>query len=325
MGTRDYYEILGVTRSATADEIKRAYRALAKKYHPDRNADPSADQKFKEVQQAYGVLKDPKKRADYDQFGEAGVGQWGTGPQGERVYQWGGGSVNMDDLEDLFAAFGGGSGGQSGRRASVFDQFFGGGRAAGQRAPQRGRDTEHPVSLTFHQAIHGTRLSLTLRSGRNGHKEEAIDVKVPPGVEHGQRIRLQGKGEPGTNGGPRGDLYLVCSVGKHAYLRRDGADLHMDVPVTFSEAALGGKIDVPTIDGWASLTLPPGTPSGAKLRLKGRGVVRRGGARGDLIVVIRIVPPKPLTDEQRGLLERLKACGEANPRAACPWPEGAAR
>ena len=315
---RDHYEVLGISRSASTDEIKRAYRSLAKKYHPDRNpGDPSAEVKFKEVQHAYSVLSDSKKREQYDQFGDVAVGEWQTRPTGERVYQWGGGSsVRGEDLEDLFSAFGDRIGDEG-----VFEQIFGnfGRRGARTATPRPPADEEHPVSLTFDQAVHGTTMTLDLSHGRRGR--ERIDVKIPAGVEDGQKIRVRGR-VPGQNGGPAGDLILRCSVAPHAYFRREGADIYLDVPVSVSEAALGAKIDVPTIDGQATITLPPGTAGGSKLRLKGRGVIsRRAGTAecGDQFVVIQIVPPKSLSDEQRRVFENLRETERENPRSRCAW------
>lgn len=315
---RDLYEVLGVPRSATQEEIKRAYRKLAKEYHPDHNPDdPSAVESFKEVQQAYVVLKDAGKRKDYDRFGEAGVGQWSTDGGGERVYQWGGSSINVEDLEDLFGAFGGG---ERGPRASIFDQFFGGGRAvAPTRAPRRGADEERTVALTFEQAARGA--TVTVRLGSKGNKRtETLEVKIPPGVEEGQRIRIKGRGHGGSFGGESGDFHLVCSIQAHPYLWREGSDIYLDLPVSVTEAALGAKIDVPTLDGSVTVSIPPGTATGSKLRLKGRGV-RQGGAsgEGDQYVVIQIVTPKHLSKEQRALLEKLHEADSSDPRADCVW------
>lgn len=325
MNRRDYYDILGVKRSATDDEVKRAYRKLAKKYHPDRNPDDaSAEEQYKTVMQAYGVLSDKGKRAQYDQFGEAGVGQWQTGQGGQRVYEWGSHSnISGDDLEDLFSAFGGGIGAGVGR-ASVFDQFFGGfrgGTGVAARAPSRGADEERSISLTFDQVVKGAVVTVQLRSPRDG-RLETLEVKIPPGVEDGQKIRLSGKGHLGNGGGPAGDLLMVCSVKPHSYFRRNGADLSIDLPVTIAEAALGAKIEVPGIEGHATVTLPPGTSSGAKLRLKGRGLARRKGVesgRGDLYVVVRIEAPRELTPRQRELFEQLRAQDPSDPRADCGW------
>lgn len=315
--THDYYEVLGVLRSASADEIKRAYRSLAKKYHPDRNPDDaSAEARFKEVQQAYATLSDSEKRKEYDEFGAAGVGQWRTDPRGQKVYQWGPEStINAEDLEELLSAFGGGE------RASIFDQLFGGGRrraGAAARQPQRGADEERPLTLTFDQAVHGTRVTLNLHTDRNG--TETLEVRIPPGVEEGQKIRIKEKGQPGASGGQPGDLLLVCHVQPHPYFTREGADIYLDVPVTLSEAALGAKVEVPSLDGRTTVTLPPGTPSGSKLRLKGRGVPMPGGTRrGDQYIIIKIVPPRTLTAEQRALLEKLGEHDHANPRHEIGW------
>ena len=317
--SRDYYRILGLSRSASPDEVKRAYRKLAKQYHPDRHhGDPQAEAKFKEVQQAYRILSDPQKRSEYDQFGEAGVGQWSRTPRGQRVYQWGGGStIDFDDLEDLMSAFGGK------RRASVFEEFFGRQRPQSpRRAPERGADEQRPISLSFDQAVHGC--TVTVRLHRHSHGEsETLEVKIPPGVEAGQKIRLAGKGHTGANGGPPGDMILVVSIQPHRFFTRRGADVFVDVPVSVAEAVLGAVIDVPSLDGPATVTLPPGTPSGAKLRLKGRGIRKRGGTeRGDQYVVVVITPPKTLTEEQHAQFEQLRNLDKSNPRAQCPWGEG---
>ncbi|UCE58370.1 MAG: DnaJ domain-containing protein [Phycisphaerales bacterium] len=313
----DYYSTLGVSRSASQDEIKRAYRRLAKEYHPDRNPDnPDAEEKFKEVQQAYQTLSDPEKRAQYDQFGEAGVGTWRTNPRGQKVYQWGGhSSVNMEDLEDLMSAFGGG------QRASIFDEMFGAGRQrrAPRAAPQRGVDAEHRITLKFEQAIHGCTVAIQL-ADRQGGKTERLDVKIPPGVEEGQKIRVRGRGQPGTNGAPPGDLLLVCSIDPHQYFTRRGADIYLKAPVSVFEAVLGAKIEVPSLDGPATVTVPAGTPSGTKLRLKGRGVTTGDrSTRGDQYVTIEIVPPKDISSDTRRDFERLRDCDKSNPRSSCGW------
>lgn len=319
---RDLYEILGVKRSASQEEIKRAYRKLAKQHHPDRNPnDPSAEDRFKEVQKAYQILSNKEKRADYDRFGEAGVGQWSTGHHGQKVYQWGGDStINMEDLEDLMSAFGGGQG----PRPSVFEQFFGGrsGRRETAARPQHGADEEHPISLSFEQAYHGAVVTVQL-SSRSGGRDETLDVKIPPGVEDGQRIRLPGRGHPGRYGGTSGNFYLKCSVKPHPYFTRRGADILVEVPITVCEAVLGAKIDVPTMEGLVSMTVPAGSGSGTKLRLKGRGFPgRRGANRGDQHVVLKVVPSGKLTEEQRRLYEKLRDLEDSDPRASCKWNVG---
>jgi len=315
-GKRDYYEVLGVSRSASIDEIKRAYRRLAKKHHPDRNPDDaSAERKFKEVQQAYDVLKDPEKRRQYDQFGEVGVGKWANTPHGERVYQWGGSSVGVDDLEELLSSFGGG------QRPGIFDEIFGGafgggGRRGTRPAPSRALDQEQEVQLSFDQAVHGATLTLSITTGS---RVQTVDVKIPPGVEDGQKLRLRGR-VPAPPGGQAGDLILICRVKPHAYFTRRGADLYVDVPVSVTEAVLGAKIEVPSLDGTTLMTLPPGTAAGAKLRLKGRGLAgTEREERGDLYAVIKVVLPKSVSDRERELYEKLASLGTVDPRASCPW------
>lgn len=321
--SRDYYEVLGVARSASADEIKRAYRALAKKHHPDRNPnDPDAERRFKEVQTAYETLSDPERRQKYDQFGAAGAGQWASGPGGQKVYQWGTeSSINAEDLEDLFSAFGNRGSGQQG---GIFEQLFGGGRRRGgggtaQVETTRGRDEEHHIEIPFEQAVHGTTVALRIEGSRNG-RGETLEVKIPPGVEDGQKIRLRGRGQPGSGRGGAGDLYLVVSIMAHPYFRREGSDIYLDVPVTVSEAALGAKVEVPSLEGRTTVTLPPGTSSGAKLRLRGHGIRKQGGDdRGDQYVTVRIMVPKKMTAAQRELFEKLREIEGPDPRATLGW------
>jgi len=313
---RDYYEHLGVKKGASQDEIKRAYRMLAKEHHPDRNpGSAKAEKEFKQVQEAYNTLKDEKKRSQYDQFGAAGVGQWETKSNGQRVYQWGGGaSVPADDLEDLFSAFGGG--GRSGP-ASIFDQFFGGGgRRSVRSQPDRPRNEERDVSISFDQSVHGATISMRLTHGGGGG--ETLEVKIPPGVCDGQKIRVRGR-IPGAGGGPPGDLILCCKVRPHPYFRRQGADLYLDVPISVCEAVLGTKVDIPSLDGTTTVTIPPGTSGGGKLRLGGRGIANGKDGRGDMYVVVQIVSPGELTDEQRALFEKIRATDQTDPRAKCPW------
>ncbi len=318
---RDHYEVLGVKKRASIDEIKRAYRTLSKKYHPDRNPNnPSAEAMFKEVQNAYSVLNDPKKRAQYDDYGDVGVGEWQTRPTGEKVYQWGGGSsVRSEDLEDLFSAFGSRGGGNrsGGIGEGIFEQIFGGGQRGARNAARRPPPEQvHNVELSFDQAVHGTKLSLRIERGDG---EESIEVKIPPGVETGQKIRVRGQ-VSSANGGPSGDIILFLHVAPHPYFRREGADIYLDVPVSVTEAVLGAKIEVPTLEGRGTVTLPPGTPSGGKLRLRGQGVIKRGTSeRGDQYVVVQIVPPKSLTDEEKALYEKLRDIGGHDPRKKASW------
>ncbi len=317
---RDFYEVLGVSRTAGPEEIKRAYRRLAKQYHPDRNpGNAKAEAQFKEVQNAYDTLGDAQKREKYDRFGDVGVGQWHTSPRGQRVYQWGGGSaVSGDDLQDLFSVFGGGN-----ERATIFDQFFGKSGGGAKRSRGRGRapDEEHEITLTFEQAVHGAAISLQLSGGHNGSAQQ-LEVKIPPGVTDGQKLRLKGR-VPGTGGEAAGDLWLRCRVLPHPYFTRDGADVAVEVPVSVTEAVLGAKVEVPTLEGRVIVTLPPGTPSGAKLRLRGRGLKRmRRQERGDQYVMVRVVPAATLSSEQQRLFEQLHGLDTSDVRGACPWNQG---
>jgi DnaJ-class molecular chaperone len=334
MAQRDYYEVLGVSRNASEQDIKRAYRKLAKQYHPDRNpGDPKATEKFKEVQQAYEVLSDKTKRAQYDQFGFVGAGagpggaggSWRPGPGGAHVYTWSSdGDIPIEDIEDLFGAFRAGGERDIGGGGGIFDQIFGR-RRPGQRAratridPENEvQDLEHHLQLTFDQAVHGATLELDInRNGAMGSSEK-LKVRIPPGIREGQRIRLRGKGRPAPDGSAAGDLYIVCHVQPHPYFARQDNDLYLDVPLTIAEATLGAKVEIPTMDGPTRITVPPGTASGTKLRLRGKGVVDpKTGVRGDLYAVVRIVPPRRLTPEQRDLIERFQRAGggEENPRA----------
>ena len=317
MPDRDYYDILGVARDATDDQIKRAYRKLAKQYHPDQNrGNKAAEAKFKEVQEAYEVLSDADKRARYNQFGRAGVDPrfhpgGGPGPAGP-----GGAHVDFDfgDLGDIFDFSNvRGGGGKSRGGNSIFEQFF---RQRGEpdAAGPSSRDIEHEARLSFDQAVRGATLDLEIDTGRG--KRERASVRIPPGIRDGQRIRLAGKGAPAHGRRPAGDLFILCRVGDHPWFRRVEDDIYLDVPVTFAEAALGAKIDLPTLDGVRTVTIPPGTASGAKLRLSGLGVTRKDGTRGDHYAVIKIVPPTNLDHEAKGLLQRLAEIAPQTPRAA---------
>jgi DnaJ-class molecular chaperone len=338
MAKRDFYDVLGVSKSASADEIKQAYRKLARKYHPDMNRNnKQAEEKFKEAQEAYDVLSEPQKRRNYDQFGHAGVGAGagaaggaggdpfeafrrgtqrpGGGGGGTYTWQTGPGVTVEDfDLND----FGNGNVG------SIFEQLFGarGGAAAGRgaprgrqrAAPQRGGDVEYPTSLTFEQAARGTNLSLQInREGRL----ETIDVKIPAGVKDGSRVRIKGRGEQAPGAEP-GDLFIITTVRPHPYFRREGLDVVMDLPVSVYEALLGTKVTVHTLDGPVTLTVPPGTSSGAKLRIKGRGIFR-GDEKGDQLVLVRIIVPKNLDDADRKLIEKLQQKHPIDARADVNW------
>ncbi len=321
----NYYEILEVPKSASQDEVRKAYRKLSKKYHPDRNRDnASAEQKFKQVQEAWDVLGDEKKRKQYDQFGrvfpegqEPGAGQsWSSaGPGGARTWSWssvgggGAGSGGMDiDLESLFGGLGG-TGGFGSRGG-----FGGGGFGAQTQArPRRGQDARTEVTVPFHVSAEGGKYDVSL--SRDG-KRESLTITIPPGLDPGSTIRLRGQGHPSANGAESGDLLVTVNVAPHPYFKREGDSLLVDVPVTPAEAALGAKVEVPTLsDGHMTMTLPPGTSSGAKLRLRGKGLRQKNGERGDLLAVVKIVVPKNLSDHERELYQQLSEVSSQNPRS----------
>lgn len=335
MAKRDYYEVLGVSKGASADEIKRAHRKLARQYHPDMNkSNASATEKFKEVQEAYDVLSDAEKRKRYDQFGHAGLeggvgagagAQGGPDPfeafrrgagRGNGRRQWRPGpNVTVEDFDP--SEFAGGNFGE------IFEQLFGArGAAAGRggrvRAeppgPQRGADVEHGVALTFEQAAHGT--TLPLQISHDG-KVETIEVKIPGGMKDGSRVRIRGRGRQSA-GAEAGDLYIVTRVEPHPYFRRDGLDILLDLPISVYEALLGTKVEVPTLEGPVTLTIPPGTGSGAKLRIKGRGI-ERGEEKGDQLVVTKVVVPKSIEPEGRELVKRLQEKFPVDARAEVRW------
>ncbi len=321
MAKRDYYDVLGVRRGATNEQIKSAYRKLARKYHPDVNKAADASQRFHEATEAYEVLSDPEKRKMYDQFGHAGPG---AGPGAGRGRAWspaGDGGVPFD-FEEMFGGAGGG--GHGFLRMSldeILSALRGGGRRSRRKAPPaRGRDLEHHVTLEFLEAVHGTttRLRLQRQDERGRTHSQTIDVKIPPGVRDGARVRLRGKGAEGAGGA--GDLYIVCHVRPHPYFRREGSDIYIDVPVSITEAALGAKVDVPTIDGMTTVTVPPGTGGSRRLRLKGKGLRSAAGdGRGDQYVVVKVVPPPKLSEDGAKLLRQFDAVEKFDPREGVPW------
>lgn len=307
MAANDYYAALGVDKKASADEIRKAYKKVARENHPDvKPDDEAASKRFKEATEAYNVLKDPEKREQYDRFGAAGVGGGGVPPG------WGAGGGQQVDLRDLFAQTGFsfddlfGGGGPFGGGGGQFDQ-----RRSRPRA-QRGSDVEVEIDVPFQTAALGGTREVTLQ---RGGKRERLDVKIPPGVDTGSIVRLAGQGEPGQAGGPAGDLRLRIKVAGHPWFRREGRNLLVDVPITPAEATLGAKVDVPTLDeGNVVLTIPPGTSSGAKLRLRGKGLADpKGGAAGDEFVVVKIVVPKDPGEETQKLYEQLRE-NETSPR-----------
>ncbi len=318
---KDFYQVLGVSKSSSEEELKKAYRQLAKRYHPDVNkGDKKAEEKFKEISEAYEVLSNKEKRKQYDTFGSGGgpgfdpSSQWGSG---SRAYQWssqaGEGGFSADDLSDLLRRSGGGrtSAGPE-DVGDIFGDIFGfsgAGRARGRgraesQASARGKDVYYSMEIDFLEAVKGTQSKI---STPRGAKVEKINVKIPAGVNNGSKIRLAGKGESGTSGGKPGDLYIEIKVKPHPIFWREGNDLFEEVPLSVSEAALGTTVRVSTVEGYADLKIPPGTPSGQKFRLKEKGVSNlETHVSGDLYVITKIVPPKTLDQRSRQLLEEFE-------------------
>ncbi len=351
MSKRDYYEVLGVTRSASDAEIKSAYRKLAMNHHPDRNpGDKPAEEKFKEAAEAYAVLADTQKRSLYDRFGHAGVGSAAGAGAGFDPTVFSGFEDILGGLGDIFG----------------FGDLFGGGRRHG--GPQRGADLRYDLEITFEESAHGAETSIQIprqencetchgsgsapgssastcpgchgqgqvrsqqgfftvartcpqcrgagkiitkpcqacRGAGRVSRERKITVKIPPGIAHGQQLRLQGEGEAGSAGGPAGHLYVVVHVHEHEFFRRDGLNLFCEIPVNFTTVALGGEIQVPTLDGPETVKVAEGTQTGTTLRLRGKGMPDVGGrGRGDLFATVQVRTPKKLTREQRQLIEQL--------------------
>ncbi|SFE28737.1 molecular chaperone DnaJ [Alteribacillus iranensis] len=347
MSKRDYYETLGVDKDSSTDEIKKAYRKLARKYHPDVNKADDAEEKFKEVKEAYDVLSDPQKKSNYDRFGHADPNQ----------------------------GFGGaGAGADFGGFSDIFDMFFGGGGRRDPNAPRQGADLQYTMTLSFKEAAFGKETEIEIpreencdtcsgsgakpgtspetctTCGGSGQlnieqntpfgrvvnrrvcdrcqgsgqiikdkcrtcggdgkiqKNKKISIRVPEGVDHGQRIRVAGQGEPGVNGGPNGDLYVVFSVRPHEFFERDGDDVFCEMPITFVQAALGDEIEVPTLRGKVKLKVPAGTQTGTSFRLRGKGIANvHGRGQGDQHIVVRIITPKKLDERQKELLREFAA------------------
>ncbi len=310
---RDLYEILGVPRAATTEEIKKAYRRLAKRYHPDVNpGDEAAEEKFKEVTAAFEVLSDPKRRKLYDEFGADALRTGFDERKAEEYRRWkrhgapsGGMPFDFGDFSKVnvgdFGAFDFGT---------IFGDIFGGGARAGRRAPfpSAGVDAVAKVEISLREAVLGTERDLRVE-GRT------LRVKVPPGAGDGARIRLAGQGGAGTHGGPAGDVFLEVSVREHPHVRRDGKDLTLDLPVTVPEAVRGAEVRLPTFEGPVSLRIPKGAQSGVRLRLKGKGLPDvKGGPRGDLYAVVQIVLP-PESDRLGKAVEALEELYADDPRA----------
>lgn len=303
MSQRDFYEVLGVSRSASADEIKKAYRKLAKQYHPDANPDDaSAQKKFAEITEAYDVLSDDEKRKKYDQFGHNWSKVGGAG--GHNPFEgFGGAGTAGFDLNDILGGMFGGGGGSP----------FGGGGGRRHARPQKGQNVEAEIRVPFQVGVEGGEHELSLQKAG---KVERITLKIPSGIEDGGKIRLAGQGHPGHAGGTAGDVIVTVRISGHPWFRRDGKNLMVDVPISPSEAALGAKVEVPTLtEGTVMMTVPAGTSSGAKLRLRGKGVRdRKTGERGDQLAVIKIVSPKDLSPEAQELFRQIQQIAPQNPR-----------
>lgn len=317
MEYKDYYQVLGVSKNASADEIKKAYRKLARKYHPDVNpGDGAAEERFKELNEAYEVLSDPDKRQKYDQFGaqwrqyqRAGGrpedfdwSRWAGWPGGQGTYSR---TVSPEEFEQIF----GGAGGFS----DFFETLFGSGRSRTggftdfggrqyQPRPRRGQDVEHTIQVTLDEAFHGTTRSLQWEGGRT------IEARIPRGVETGSRIRLSGQGQAGPAGGPPGDLYLRVEVLPHSTFQREGNNLRVTVPVDLYTAILGGSVEVPTLERTVKLTIPAETANGKVFRLRGLGMpqLRNPDQRGDLYATVDVQLPQNLSDREKELFQELR-------------------
>ncbi|GAA1320732.1 DnaJ C-terminal domain-containing protein [Leucobacter albus] len=300
---KDFYRTLGISKDVDDAELKKVYRKLARKYHPDSNPnDAAAEAKFKEISEAYSVLSDREQRSEYDQIRAMGAGgaRFTSGGQGGQGF------------EDVFGGmFGGGHGGrntqytfQQGGYDDIFNMFGGG----AQRGPQKGRDVNATTTIDFETAVSGDTVTLQTSNGN-------VKVKIPAGVSNGQKIRIRGKGEPGQAGTPAGDLMLTVTVRKHPVFERDGLNLKLKLPVTFTEAALGATVEVPTLGGdTVRLKVQPGTPSGRVLRVKGRGVKTSKGT-GDLLAEVQVAVPSHLSDAAREALEAFQQVEpQENPR-----------
>jgi curved DNA-binding protein len=301
MNYKDYYAALGVPRDADLDAIKKAYRKLAREHHPDMSKAPGAEARFKEVAEAYATLKDPEKRAAYDELGRHPAGEpFSPPPQWGRDHATAGAAFDEMDLEDLLAAMG------RGRRDPRQGPL-----------PRDGRDLETTIRISLEDAHRGRTVHLSLD---DGGQERTLEVSVPPGVRDGQKLRLRGQGGKGRNGGADGDIYLHITLAPHRIFRTHHQDLYFDRVLTPWDAALGTETEVPTLDGPVMLTVPPGTRSGRKLRLRGRGLANGRSAAGDLYAVVLIDVPATLTERERELFEALAKASSFHPRTA---PSGA--
>jgi curved DNA-binding protein len=326
--SKDYYQILGLSRSASQADIQKSYREKARRHHPDMNPDDkSAKETFQDIQHAYDVLSDQKKRELYDRYGSSfesmgaggpgggGPGGAGGGWEGFQAGPGGAGGEGFDFSQFFNERYGAGdaSAGGGGGFSDFFSGFSQAGpsgrrRAGGRRRPRNGADLEHTITIPFATAVLGGQVEITVQRGDG--KTETLTVNIPAGVEDGKKIRLRGQGEPGTSGGHSGDILLKLNVAAHPVFTRKGKNLHLSVPVRLDEAVLGAKIDIPTPSGTVTLTIPRATSGGSKLKVKGQGVAPKSKSPGDLIVTIQIVLDKQWDDES---LEMIKKIAEAHP------------
>lgn len=311
MADRDFYKILGVSREASPQEIKKAYRQLAKDLHPDHNPDDKvAEDRFKDVTAAYAVVSDAEKRKLYDQFGEMGLRE-GFDPEAYQTATQGAGGF---DFGDMFGGAGRGGGGRASNFEFNLEDLFGGGgpgRGSYVRAPRRGAEIRSEVTIDFRDAVLGCTRELSLRSAEG---ERTLKVRIPAGVRNDGKIRLRGQGGLGSDGGPAGDLLLKVKVTKHPYFSMRGKQLHVRVPVTPLEAYAGAKVTVPTPEGSVQLAIPSGSQNGAKLRLRGKGIQRKDKPAGDLIAHLEILMPEGHSDEVEEALRAVQDAFEGDPR-----------
>lgn len=302
MSKQDFYSVLGVARSATADELKKAYRRLAMQFHPDKNqGNKAAEEKFKVISEAYEVLSDEQKRAAYDKFGHSGTQGFGGGQDGPfggngGFGRRGPGSSGGDPFQDIFG--------------EVFGDIFGGNRNGGfssKQRPSKGADLRYTLNLSFEEAAIGCEKTIHFIRVRNNIEENAkLIVTVPAGVKLGQRLKLRGEGDSGVSGGNSGDLFVVINIQEHSFFKREGNDCLIELPIAFTDAILGTQVEIPTLSGKASLKIPTGTHSAQIFRLKGKGFAKVGGfGTGDMLVKIIIDLPDEITSEQKDLVGKL--------------------
>lgn len=325
MSKKDYYSLLNVSRSATADEIKKSYRKLAMQFHPDKNpGDKKAEEKFKELSEAYEVLSDEKKREMYDQFGHAGTqGGFGAGGPGGPF----GGAGGYGGFRGGPFGGGGGTGGAQGADnfqdifGDMFGEIFGargagGGTAGGRRRqPPKGSDLRYTLNISFEESAMGTEKVISFVRQQNGKDETAkLAVNVPAGVKEDQRLKLAGEGDTPAGGGAPGDLYVIIKVQEHPLFKRQDVDITMDLPVGYTDAILGTSVEIPTLTGKAMIRIPPGTHSGQTFRLKGKGFPKIGGfGSGDMLVRLLVDTPEKISDRQKELLQELSKAADETP------------